>query len=212
MAFLETPRFPSDLSYGSSGGPEFSTTVIILGSGYEQRNVNWQEARHRYDVAYGIKDIMDLEALKEYFIVAQGRAHGFRFKDFLDFSTAGITGTPTNIDVQFGTGDGTVGPFQLVKTYTEGATTRSRVITKPVDGTILIAVDGTPKTEGSHYSVDYSTGLVTFTGGNAPAIGEVITWGGEFDVPCRFDTDRLSTVLDEYQLGSTQVPVIEIKV
>lgn len=209
MAFYETPRFPEKISYGSSAGPEFNTSVIILGSGHEQRNVNWQEARHRYDVSYGVKDWTDLETLKEYFISMQGRAHGFRFKDPIDFSTAGVNGTVTNADVQIGTGDGNEVDFQILKQYNQGAV-RTRDITKPVSGTLLVAVNGVAQVEGVDYTVDYTTGVITFA--VAPAATLAVTCGCEFDVPVRFDTDRLSTNFEDYQLGSATVPVVEIKV
>ena len=50
MAFIET-QFPTDISYGSSGGPEYATDVVISQSGAEQRNVNWTQARARFTVA-----------------------------------------------------------------------------------------------------------------------------------------------------------------
>ena len=40
MAFIET-RFPADISFGSAGGPEYSTDIVVTQGGYEQRNINW---------------------------------------------------------------------------------------------------------------------------------------------------------------------------
>jgi len=45
-----------------------------------------------------------------------------------------------------------------------------------------------------------------------PQPGDVVDWSGEFDIPCRFDTDQLSVVLDNYELGGTQIPIIEVKI
>ena len=47
----------------------------------------------------------------------------------------------------------------------------TRAIQLPVAGTVEISVAGVLKTETTHYTVDYSTGVVTFTGGNIPAAG-----------------------------------------
>ena len=58
MAFVET-RFPTDISYGSAGGPEYSTDIIVTQGGYEQRNINWAASRARYNVAYGVRTHLD---------------------------------------------------------------------------------------------------------------------------------------------------------
>lgn len=209
--FLETPRFPECISYGSSGGPGYSTSVIVLASGYERRNANWEDSRHQYDVAYGIKDQDNLQDVISYFHVAQGRAHGFRYKDWLDFTT-GATGdeTPTALDQLFGPPDGILNVFQLVKTYVQGSSGKIREIRKPISGTVLVAVNSVTQTETTDYSIDYTTGEVTFV--VTPLVTDVLSWGGEFDVPVRFDTDQLSTQLEEIQLGSQQIPLIEIRV
>jgi hypothetical protein len=57
MGFVET-QFPADISYGSSGGPEYATDIVASQSGHEQRNVNWQQARARFNVAHGVKTIL----------------------------------------------------------------------------------------------------------------------------------------------------------
>jgi len=69
----------------------------------------------------------------------------------------------------------------------------TRTITKPVHGgvppgtsdTVVIYLDGVQ--QGSGWSVDATTGIVTFS--SAPAAGKRITADFEFDVPVRFDTD-----------------------
>lgn len=56
-------RFPDNIAYGATGGPEFATTVVVAGAGHEQRNVNWAEARGRRDVASGLKNQQQLDEL-----------------------------------------------------------------------------------------------------------------------------------------------------
>jgi uncharacterized protein (TIGR02217 family) len=34
-------RFPDNIAYGATGGPEFATTVVATSAGHEKRNVNW---------------------------------------------------------------------------------------------------------------------------------------------------------------------------
>lgn len=199
MAFVEA-RFPADIAYGSSGGPEYSTDIIEMASGYEQRNVNWQQARARYNVAHGVKTQAQLDALIAFFRARKGRAHGFRFKDWTDYTaTAQVIGT----------GDGATTVFQLVKQYVNGSMTETRTISKPVVGSETVYLDDAPQSSG--YTLDDTTGEVTFD--TPPGVGVTITADFEFDVPVRFETDRLSASLDSYGVNSWQdIPVIEVRV
>jgi hypothetical protein len=102
-------RFPDRIAVGAVGGPAFSTTVIATASGYEQRNINWAEARGRWNVATGIKRREDVAELIEFFRCRMGRAYGFRFKVHTDFRA---------LAQLLGTGDGSTTTLQLVKRYT----------------------------------------------------------------------------------------------
>lgn len=199
MSFSET-QFPADISYGSAGGPEFSTDVVITHSGHEQRNSNWSQARLRYNVAYGVKTKAQLEALITFFRARKGQAQGFRFKDWTDYEAIGQT---------IGTGDGTETEFQLVKHYSEGVNTHTRIITKPIAASVNIYVDSVLQASG--YTLDSASGMVSFD--SAPANGEVIQADFEFDVPVRFATDRLSSSLDDYGVYSVRdIPLVEVRI
>jgi uncharacterized protein (TIGR02217 family) len=139
----------------------------------------------------------------------KGRANGFRVKDFLDFTSNanGVT-APTNLDQVIGTGTGSLTTFQLKKTYTKGALSLARNIKKPVVGTVLIAKAGVAQTITTHYTLDTTTGIVTFL--SAPANGNSITAGYEFDVPCRFDTDELTDIEYEMNAGGATTNIINI--
>ena len=209
--FIESPRFPVDISYGSTGGPGWSTNVVETDSGAESRNQRWSYPRHKYDVAYGIKTLATLETLLSYFHVVGGKAIGFRYKDHMDYKSCSRTGTPAATDCAIGTGTGALAAFQIYKTYTQGSYTRNRKIVKPIASTVSIAVAGVTKTLTTHYALDATTGIVTFTGGNLPTTGQAVTAGFEFDVPVRFDTDELSINLDNYNSGASSVILIELK-
>ncbi len=200
MAFVEE-RFPTDIAYGSSGGPEYSTDVVITHGGYEQRNINWSQARAKYNVAHGVKTQTQLDALIAFFRARKGRADGFRFKDWSDYkATAQIIGI----------GNGTNKIFQLVKTYNSGSVTEARTISKPVVATLAVYINAVLQT-GSAYSLDSTIGKITFV--TAPANTAVITADFEFDVPVRFDTDRLSATLDSYGINSwNDIPLVEVRV
>ena len=199
MTSFAEVRFPPEISYGAIAGPEFSTTVITVRSGAEQRNRNWAAARLRFDASTGIKTRAQADAIIAFFRARGGRALGFRFKDWSDYRASAQV---------LGTGDGARDTFQLVKRYVSGAEEDIRLITKPVAGTTKISLNGTPQASG--WSVDTATGLVTFT--SAPANGAVITADFEFDVPARFDTDRLEFRLETHDLMVwEQIPIIEVR-
>lgn len=212
MGFHDT-RFPDDIAYGSQGGPGYNTNVIVTDSGAEERVARWSETRHRYDAAYGIRTLNQVNTVKIFYVARQGVANSFRFKDFADFTSA-TNGRDAHDDedVSIGTGDASDTTFQLIKKYTDGPTTRNRTITYPVSGTVLIALDTVAKTEGVDYTVNHTTGVVTFT--SAPGAAVDITAGFEFDVGVRFGEevdDVLQMTYDSFGSGSIpSIPLIEV--
>ena len=96
----------------------------------------------------------------------------------------------------------------MVKHYPSGGVVETRVIAKPVTGTVKLYRDGIKATSG--WSVDTTTGLVTFS--IAPAVGVQVTADFDFDVPVRFDSDQMDVTIETYQLGTWgQISVIEIR-
>ena len=211
MAFHDV-RFPSDISLGATGGPERRTEIVVLGSGHEERNTRWADSRRRYNAGYGVKTRDDLHAVIAFFEERRGRLHGFRWKDHADFKSVGPQSSVSALDQAIGTGDGTSAGFQLKKTYGSAFAPWARDIAKPVAGTVQVAVAGAVKSEGTHFTLDMASGLVTFTPGNIPGAGEAVTAGFEFDVPVRFDTDVLDVNLSRFQAGAVPaIPIVEIR-
>src|SRR5574343_127633 len=215
MAFHEI-NLDDGIAYGAQGGPGFRTQIQTLDSGAEERISRWTTPRRTYDISYGIKDHSDVAAIIEFFIGRQGAAHGFRFKDFHDCSTATthvdeVLGgaAPAYDDQEFGVGDGVTLQFQLTKQYVSGIAIRNRTITKPRSGTFTIGMNGTLKTEGVHYTINYSSGIVTFA--TAPAPLAVLTWGGKFDVPVRFAEEVDQNLLAQITgPGDSEIPNIKL--
>jgi len=209
MAFHEV-RFPTGISRGASGGPERRTEIVTLGSGFEERNQRWADSRRRYDAGYGVRGTDDLYAVIAFFEERRGQLHGFRWKDWSDYKSCAPLATPSAADQVIGAGDGTETDFQLVKVYGADFAPWTREIKKPVAGTIKIALDGAAQVEGGDYTLDVTTGIVSFTG--APGNGAEITAGFEFDVPARFDTDRLAVNLEMFSHGDIpNIPIVEIR-
>ncbi|MCK5099785.1 MAG: DUF2460 domain-containing protein [Desulfobacteraceae bacterium] len=158
-------RFPINISYGSSGGPGYNTSIIEVMSGKEKRNSNWDYPRCEYNAAYGVRQMADVEALIEIFHIAKGRGYSFRYKDFFDFKSCRLADTPSNMDQIIATADGSA-EFQIYKTYQKtsisGAIIYSQVrkITKIVENTFLLALDTVEQSSG--FTLDETTGIITF--------------------------------------------------
>lgn len=210
MTFREY-QFPCKISQGSTAGPERRTEIVTLGSGFEERNSRWADSRRSYNAGYGVKTINELHEVIAFFEEMRGKLYGFRWKDYTDFKSCPPENAVHYLDQTIGVGDGVAVSFQLRKKYGTGSDPWYRDITKPITGTVRIAVGGVLKTEGTHYTVSYTTGLVTFTVGNVPAAGAQVTAGYEFDVPVRFDTDKLEINLSAFKHGSISIPIIEIR-
>ncbi len=199
MTGFHDVRLPEDISYGSSGGPEFSTTVVTAQSGFEQRNVNWQQARARYNIAYGVRSDSQLQELLAFFRARQGKAYAFRYKDWNDYQA---------VNMLLGVGDGVRTTFQLLKTYTSGSTTITRTISKPVAGSVRVYLLDVEVLSG--WTVNEATGLLTFA--SPPAGGVTVKASFDFDVPVRFDTDYLPVTLSDYGVAAVrELSCVEVR-
>jgi uncharacterized protein (TIGR02217 family) len=212
MSFHET-RFPTDISRGAQGGPERRTDVVVLGSGFEERNARWANSRRAWNAGYGIKSLDDLHAVIAFFEERRGKLYGFRWKDHADFKSCPPQSAIAATDQQLGLGTGAQASFQLVKRYGADFAPWDRTIVKPVAGTVLVAVDGVALALATHFTVNFATGIITFLAGHIPASGSVVTAGFEFDVPARFDTDKLELDLRGFQHGAIpSLPIVEVRV
>jgi uncharacterized protein (TIGR02217 family) len=141
---------------GTVGGAEYNTNVVVVQSGFEQRNQNWSVSRGKWDIGERILNPTELEAIIAFFRARKGKYQGFRFKDFADF-TASYT-TTGYIDSGVGTGQSTA---QLYKHYFDGTDTYDRKINKPVNGTITLYQNG-GVINPANYTIDYTTGIITY--------------------------------------------------
>ena len=211
MSFHEV-RFPTAISLASSGGPERRTDIVVLGSGHEERNARWEASRRRYDAGYGIKTLDELHDVIAFFEERRGPLYGFRWRDPLDSKSCPPLVVPTALDQELGTGDGVTADFQLAKQYGSAFQPWRRDITKPAPGTVEVAVDGIGQLEGIDYALDTTSGLITFEPGRIPATQAIVSAGFEFDVPVRFDTDRLEINVMGFKHGAIpSIPIVEVR-
>ncbi|PLL13153.1 TIGR02217 family protein [Tabrizicola sp. TH137] len=209
MSFHEV-RFPANLSFGSTGGPERRTEIVTLANGFEERNTPWAQSRRRYDAGLGLRSLDDVAALIAFFEARRGQLYGFRWKDWADFKSCKPSARVSALDQVLGAGDGAERVFALAKTYDPFGTAFRRPILKPVAGTVVAAVGGDAKVETVDYALDPVAGLLTFA--EPPDVGAVVTAGFEFDVPVRFDTDRIAVSVASFQAGEVpSVPVVEVR-
>lgn len=160
MAFIESPRFPETIFRGAIRSQIFSTDITVFGSGHESRNQNWLYPLHSFQIPWK-HDSATIRVIQNWHKAAAGAFGGFRAKDLDDYkSTDSMSSAISATDQSIGTGDGTTIAFQLVKNYTIGANTLSRVITKPVVGTTLLAIASVVDT---NWAIDTTTGEITFT-------------------------------------------------
>ena len=204
-------RFPPSLSFGSVGGPHRRTDVVTLANGFEERNTPWAHSRRVYDAGLGMRSIDDVQALTAFFEARFGQMYGFRWKDWADFKSCRAALGVAFDDQILGLGDGTQTDFQLKKVYQSGDHSYHRPIAKPVQGTVRVGIEQDELQEGIDFEIDLAIGMIRFA--SAPDSDLVISAGFEFDVPVRFDTDRILVSVASFQAGQVpNVPVIEVRV
>lgn len=192
-------RFPSDISYGATGGPTKSVEVITVKSGSEKRNKNWKEPLYRFDVSHGVKTQEQLDELIEFFLdIGDGKLNAFRFKNWSEwevFKNKSYITRPTN------------NTLKLFKSYL----TSTKRITKVVDGTLNLYANDVLVTSG--YDLNIDTGIITLSNpATYPVETTLFTFDCEFDFWVRFDTNEMMPSIDNYNIYSVnQIPLVEVR-
>jgi uncharacterized protein (TIGR02217 family) len=195
--------FPIAIGREASVEPAFSTQIVTTLSGAEQRSADWADARLRFDAGPGVRSEAELAELIAFFRARRGAAQAFRFRDPFDSSSSGMNGEPGAADQLLGIGDGVRTDFLLVKHYGE----QVRRITRPVAGSVRVSVDGAERvtgwTLGPHGTVSFAV---------APLEGEEVRAGFRFDVPVRFEEDRLEISRATFLAGeAARAPLVEVR-
>ncbi len=208
MTAFHDVLFPPAVSFGATGGPEWRNEIVPLTSGFEQRNARWSQSRRHYDAGTGLRSLADLDDVLAFFEARRGSLYAFRFRDPFDHLSCKPGRLPAPSDQWLGSGDGANSVFQMVKRYGDHV----RPITKAQGGSVRVAVNGVERTETIDFVVELATGKVMFQPGKLPAAGASVTAGFGFDVPARFDTDRLAVSIKSFKAGEIpSVPIIEVK-
>lgn len=210
MNFHEV-QFPAPLSFGSSGGPERRTEIVTLSNGFEERNAPWAHSRRRFDAGLGVRSLDDLAEVMAFFEAREGQLYGFRWKDWSDFKSCQPSAAPSAADQRLGVGDGARREFTLEKVYGSDASQYRRPIKKPINGTVMVAIEGNELAYGADFLLDDRIGAIVLS--KAAPAGKIVSAGFEFDVPVRFDTDRIAVSISGFSAGEIpSVPVVEVRV
>ncbi|MDI3470376.1 MAG: Gene Transfer Agent (GTA) ORFG12 [Pseudolabrys sp.] len=186
--------FPPYVARGATGGPSFSTNVVALASGAEERNILWANSRGKWNISTGIRTREQMLEVIAFFHVVKGRGYSFRLKDWNDYDAS------DQVMVEI-----TSTEWQLVKRYNIGGFEHIRTITKPVIGTVTVKIAGSPVAPAG---IDYLTGQVTFA--SAPPSSPNASF--EFDVPVRFDADHLPVQANAWdQQVVSQIDLVEVR-
>lgn len=171
--FLEE-RLPVGVRMGASYGDDFNVEITETASDSEYRQLVHPFPRRVWTVFYTQQTADIWDQILALYYRAYGRFAGFRVKAIDDYSTNGRTGTPTAVDQALGiVTAGSV--YQLQKAYGTGGTPLSiglpvRTLFKPVAGTVKVAIGALEQAITTMWTVDTTTGRVTFNANKTAAI------------------------------------------
>lgn len=180
--------------------PRWNTKVQASVGGKETRARFFSAPLWRWQLSYEVlrqaSAFQELQTLVGFFNQRQGRFDSFLYSDPTDNSVTAE---------QFGTGNGSQKTFQLIRNW--GGFIEN-VVNVNVFATCF--VNGVAVTYGTDYTVDNSTGLLTFV--VAPAAGAVLTWTGTYYWRVRFDQDTADFQNFLYQLWTLkQLVLVSVK-
>lgn len=172
--------------YGADGGLAWDTQVVNYPNGGSRRNERRSVPLGQWQLGNRNVDASTLDYLTGFLHAMRGRAHSFLYHDWNDYLADNepliIDGTATS---------------QLMKTYGLGINDWVREIRKPKATAVTIEYDQgsgfTALTAGIDYTLDDTTGLITWLINPLPNMPDSMRWSGEFRVPVRFDRDVLSS-------------------
>lgn len=203
MTYQSSLVFPRRIAMGAQRTGRWDTKLVQTSGGRVTTISAWEDALHEYDLSLAVRVVEDYDLIVQHFHAARGRRHTFPFSDPLDYKVTTARGVIIDADQ-----DSPTTAFQLAKLYSSGATKWQRRITRPVSGTIAIyrlrASVTTDITASA--TITYTTGQVTFSGGAyLPGSGDVLSWSGSFDVPCRYAEDSLPGLIVDKRAGQVEL-------
>lgn len=200
MTFIDQ-RLPEEIEIGCVRRENADHDISKTDGGYEVRNARQSQDLLAYDVSFPTGEFAGtiIAAVKAMVKASRIGLYAFRLRDW-DPDMHQLTLEP------FGTGNAVTTAFQLKKSWTVAGVTASRKITRPVSA-LQIFKDGVLQVSG--YSVNYSTGIVTFS--PAPGNGVIVQATGLFDIPARFDLHYSATAPTAWLEHIDTLQIIEVR-
>lgn len=208
-------EFPRHIAFGAQRRAGWKTSLAQTGAGFESANQDWARARHRYDVGFAVRTAADYHAITEHFHSMRGRFKAFPFLDVLDYRVEASDGVLLDAG-------GSPAEFQLAKSYGSGADVYDRPITRPIVSTVAVyrLRSGVTTVITGSCTISATTGLVVIADGVLQS-DDVLSWSGQFHVPCRYDTDELPAVIinrrpgdggyDDLLVQCDAIPIVEMR-
>ncbi|MFP3012948.1 MAG: TIGR02217 family protein [Rickettsia sp.] len=186
-------RMPEFIESFAVGKPEFSTSHAITKSGREARHLDRNYSCQKYLIKNARLSSSEFKQFNSFFKARRGSNFAFRFRDYADYKVT---------NGMIAKGDGNLNKFQLKNIYSDSIALYERVITKPVNNSVILYINNV-RAMGI---VDYNDGIVTLP---SPLGQDVIlTADFTFDVAVRFSIDSF-----EYSYcndGSIELSNIEL--
>lgn len=216
--FIEAPRLELPRGWVYDVSADYDTSIIKRGRRHESRNLFTDDSQIRIAVTVPRDRVSDIPYLLRFYRVMRARTAGFRVQDPTDylstqqgFVVEDTDPQPAATDQPLLEVDGSSGAqWELWKQYTigEGPTLQifERRIRKPVAGAILVANELGDAQDATRWTLDTATGVLTVGPG---FVGVPNTWGGQFDVPVRFDSD-LPLRVEDFRLDETSFSLLEL--
>ncbi|QXN72516.1 hypothetical protein RCTIPTONUS_46 [Rhodobacter phage RcTiptonus] len=172
MAVYRDLVFPECIAYGTTGVPIYKTEKVEVASGSELRQSRWRYPKHQYDVDMSTLDAEQTAEVLRLWHVCSGEGVGFMFMDPQDNTSQdtedGISGsTPTMLDQLVAVASAGRYEYPLYKNYEVNGHVKQRRIRYPIDGTILVAVEGR---NYPRWSFNYDAGVLRLSTPFGPLI------------------------------------------
>jgi uncharacterized protein (TIGR02217 family) len=184
LPFASVRLYGDDIITGTAGGPEFSTDVSTNHGGFEQRNANWSVPLGRWDIGQRGYCQATKDYLLSFFRQRRGKFQCFLWRDIADWQATAIPlaseqGFTTQGLIVFGA----TGAGQLIKRYSDGTFMADRPIVNAIAASLTLPAGLSLNAQGQ------------IDGATAALYNTELSVSFDFDVPVRFDVDKLNFTL-----------------
>lgn len=213
--FIETPRLNLLPGWKFTVEPLYSTTITPRGQNRERRNLAAEFPRHRITVQIPRDRVSDIQYLRRFWHVCRGRTVGFRVQDPSDYVSTNFGSqhdaedpAPTFQDQPLVADDLSPGHWLFFKQYPIGEGSdeliMERILVRPVNSTLLIGNGVGAQQASDRWQIDGFGRLVKLAG----FVGTPMTWGGQFDIPVRFDSE-LPIDVEDFRVDTVNFVLLE---